>query len=246
MNITTAVANLFVSFEGGEGSGKSTHLELAAAFLGTLGYPVTTTRDPGGTAIGTGIRSLLLDAQNTALAPLTELLLYEASRAQLTEETIRPALAAGHVVLCDRFVHSTTAYQGYGRGLDRELIAKLNQAATRGLMPDLTLWFDIGPATGLLRARARQGVNALDRLEREALAFHERVRDGYQALAAAEPGRILRIDASPSIATIQGTVREVLLRRLAQQVVVPEELEVYHRLRGLVSPRIGRPLERVT
>lgn len=215
MQANRAHPGLFVTFEGGEGSGKSTQFAQTAAFLIADGIPVTATREPGGTEIGTAIRSFLLDAKNTTLVPTAELLLYEACRAQVTEEIIRPALAQAHVVLCDRFFDSTTAYQGYARGLDLAMVQRLNLAATSGLRPDCTLWFDMEPAAGIARARARSGAAALDRLEREALAFHERVRNGYRAIALAEPERVIRIDASRSIEVIQAEIQAILRQQIA-------------------------------
>lgn len=202
----------FITFEGGEGSGKSTQLTRLLGHLRALGVEPAVTRDPGGTAIGNQIRQLLLDGRNTRMADLAELLLYEASRAQLVDEVIRPALAAGRIVLCDRFTDSTVAYQGYGRGVELALIERLNALATGGLRPDLTVLLDLDPATGLHRVSQRLGdaPAGRDRLEREALAFHERVRAGYRALAAAEPDRILLVDAARGLAETEEEVRRRL------------------------------------
>jgi len=191
--------------EGGEGVGKSTQARLLAAALRAAGLIVLETREPGGTPAGDRIRALVLDPAAT-VAPVTELLLYEASRAQLVAEVIEPALVAGEVVLCDRFYDSTTAYQGFGRGLDRERIRQLNAAATDGLAPDRTLVLDVEPAVGIERA-TRQGA---DRLEAESLAFHERVRAGFAAIAAEEPERVRVVDASGDVDGVSALVAAAL------------------------------------
>jgi len=200
---------LFITFEGGEGTGKTTQLKGLLGALRAAGRGVLETRDPGGTAIGNQIRDLLLDGENVRMTALAELLLYEASRAQLVHEVVRPALAAGQIVLCDRFIDSTVAYQGYGRGLDRALIAQLNSLASGGLRPDLTLFFDLDPAAGLARAAERLSHprKAEDRIEREVLAFHQRVREGYRALAALEPERVAVLDASRGISELGEEIR---------------------------------------
>ena len=200
---------VFITFEGGEGSGKTTQLRPLLAYLRSAGKDVVETRDPGGTSIGKQIRALLLDRDNTRMAPATELLLYEASRAQLVQEVIRPALAAGRVVLCDRFTDSTVSYQGYGRGLDLHCIARLNALATDGLRPDLTFLLDLDPAVGLLRATQRVAERPAqrDRIEGEVLAFHQRVRTGYRTIAAAEPQRVIVLDASGGMAEIEACIR---------------------------------------
>ena len=180
----------FVTFEGGEGSGKTTQLKALLGHLRSVGREVVETRDPGGTAIGNQIRGLLLDGENARMDSLTELLLYEASRAQLVQEVVQPVLAAGRILLCDRFTDSTVAYQGYGRGLDLDLIGRLNASAARGIRPDLTFFLDLDPVVGLERVKRRLAPSraSRDRLEDEALAFHERVRQGFRALAATRAG----------------------------------------------------------
>jgi dTMP kinase len=208
---------LFITFEGGEGSGKTTQLKALLVHLRAAGRGGVETRDPGGTHIGKQIRALLLDRDNARMAPAAELLLYEASRAQLVHEVIRPALSAGRIVLCDRFTDSTVAYQGYGRGLDLELIARLNALATGGLRPDLTFLLDLDPAVGLLRAtqRVAERRDRQDRIEAEVLTFHLQVRAGYRAIAAAEPERVTVLDASGGMAEIKEHIRrrvELLLR----------------------------------
>jgi len=187
------MSGCFVTFEGGEGSGKTTQLERLAQRLRARGLEPLVTREPGGTPLGEGIRTLLLDPQRRP-APMTEALLMEAARAELVAGVIRPALAAGRVVLCDRYDDSTLAYQGGGRGLDADLLRALSRAATGGLRPDLTLLFDLDPAAGLARrARAAGSVN---RLDREPEAFHSRVRARYLELAAAEPARFVVLDGA--------------------------------------------------
>lgn len=209
---------LFVTFEGGEGTGKTTQLKALLAHLRTAGWEATETRDPGGTPIGKQIRGLLLDPAHGGMAAVAELCLYEASRAQLVHEVIRPALDAGRIVLCDRFTDSTVAYQGYGRGLGLDLIARMNALATDGLRPDLTFLLDLDPEVGLARAtrRVAQPQERRDRIEEEMLAFHQRVRAGYRAIAAAEPGRVAVLDAARGMAEIEGDIRrrvDDLLRR---------------------------------
>lgn len=204
----------FVTFEGGEGSGKTTQLKLLANRLRTLNVEVVETRDPGGTAIGKEIRTLLLSPGSAPLSAAAELLLYEASRAQLVREVIAPALARGAVVLCDRFTDSTLAYQGFGRGLDLDLIRRLNQFATNGITPDLTILLDVDPETGLQRCVG--SVNAepssRDRIEAEPLDFHRGIGKGYLALAREEPDRIRVIDARLSVAEIERAVWDEFTR----------------------------------
>jgi dTMP kinase len=207
----------FITFEGIEGSGKSTQIALLANYLTTRGVQHVLTREPGGTLIGDQIRKILLDPASNALDPAAELLLYAASRAQHLREIIIPALASGANVLCDRFSDATLAYQGYGRGLDIEMIRALDRIVTAGMRPDLTLLFDIEAASGIARARGRnnsRGLEAEARFENEELAFHERVRQGYLALVAQEPERIQVVDASSSAEAIQAEVRKIVDKRL--------------------------------
>lgn len=185
---------MFITLEGGEGVGKTTQQALLAERLQREGYACVSTREPGGTALGEALRELLLHGD--PLTPLAELLLYAADRAEHVSKVVAPALAAGQVVVCDRFTDSTLAYQGYGRGLDLEQIRQLNHLATGGLQPHLTLWLDLAPEVGL--ARSRLG----DKLEQEHLEFHRRVYRGFQALAAAEPQRIVRIPGEGSPAEV--------------------------------------------
>lgn len=203
---------MFITLEGPEGSGKSTQLSLLAAFLEESGYSVVATREPGGTDIGDQIRDVLHDVRNTAMKPETEFLLYSASRAQLVREVINPALADKKVVLCDRFADSTIAYQGYGRGLDLEALRAITRFATGGLVPDITFLLDIDVQEGL--NRRINGADEMNRLDLEAIAFHQRVRDGYHQMAAAEPDRWVVVDAGQSPEEIQRELRAITLDRL--------------------------------
>lgn len=184
------MSGVFITFEGGEGCGKSTQLQHLVARLEAEGHVVRVLREPGGTATGEAVRELLLDPESL-VSPVCELLLYEAARAQLVDTVIRPALERGEVVVCDRFFDSTTAYQGHGRGLPLDTIEMLNAIATSGLRPHRTIVLDLSVAEGLCRA-TRQGA---DRLESAGDDFHERVREGFLAVAAAEPERVRVVDA---------------------------------------------------
>jgi dTMP kinase len=203
----------FITLEGIEGSGKSTQISLLANHLKSLGIPVVLTREPGGTLIGEQVRKILLDPENTALDPKAELLLYAASRAQHLNEVILPHLGSPAVVLCDRFADATLAYQGYGRNLDIDLIRTLDRIVCEGLRPDITVLLDIDAATGVARARGRNdscGLETEARFENEAIAFHERVRQGYLSLARQEPARIKVVDASRSMDDIQIEIRKIV------------------------------------
>ncbi|ABD00932.1 thymidylate kinase [Synechococcus sp. 63AY4M2] len=204
---------MFITLEGGEGVGKTTQQALLAERLQREGYACVSTREPGGTALGEALRELLLHGD--PLTPLAELLLYAADRAEHVNKVIAPALAVGQVVICDRFTDSTLAYQGYGRGLNLEQIRQLNHLATGGLQPQLTLWLDLAPEVGL--ARSRLG----DKLEQEHLEFHRRVYRGFQALAAAEPQRIVRIDAGGSPLEVAARIWSVVKPRLLAAVPRP-------------------------
>ncbi len=193
---------LFITFEGGEGCGKSTQLRLLADVLERAGLAVESLREPGGTRLGEIVRGALLDPDHIELDARAELLLYEASRAQLVSERIRPTMVTGDAVLCDRFTDSTIAYQGYGRGLPLDEIASLNDTATGGLVPDLTLLLDIEPTLGLARATG----GGADRLEAEDHSFHDRVRQGFLMLAADEPQRFAVIDASRTVDEVHAAV----------------------------------------
>jgi dTMP kinase len=186
----------FISFEGIEGTGKSTQARLLQQSLLGLGYEVILTEEPGGTLISLRIREILLSVDHTNMKPITELLLYNAARAQHIEEVILPALNRGAVVITDRFTDSTFAYQGYGRGIDLKLLESIDKIATNGLRPDMTMLLDLDVETGLTRNRR---INKTDRLELEDVEFHKRVRKGYHELAAKEPERIKVLDASGGI-----------------------------------------------
>jgi len=196
---------LFISFEGLDGSGKTTQMRRLAKRLRAGGHVVLETVEPGGTEIGGKIRQVLLDAANQELSPTAELLLYFASRAQNVDERIGPALRRGEIVLADRFTDSTLVYQGCGRGLGAETVLALDRVACRGLKPDLTLLVDIDVETSLARARARNAAQPAGetRMDEQSLEFHRKVYEAYQALAAGEPERIRRIDGRVAIEEIE-------------------------------------------
>jgi len=193
---------LFITFEGGEGSGKTYQARALYRRLSKLVIPAVMTREPGGTVIGERLARWLKWSLNTGITPLTELMAFNASRAQLVAEVIQPALKSGQVVISDRYTDSTTAYQGYGRGLDLEMVKAVNSAATQGLVPDLTVMLDLPVEEGL----ARKGANRRDRFEQENIAFHRRVRAGYLELAVQEPERWLVVDGSLARAKIRDIV----------------------------------------
>ena len=184
--------SLFITFEGGEGTGKSVQTRALYRRLSKLAIPVVLTQEPGGTNFGRKIARQLKWAEIKDISPLAELMLFNASRAQLVTEVIKPGLKKGKVVICDRYADSTTAYQGYGRGLDLAMVAAVNSAATHGVKPDLTVLLDVPVEAGLIRKKTARR----DRFEREALAFHHRVHEGYLKLAAKEPERWLVVDAT--------------------------------------------------
>lgn len=202
-----------ISFEGPEGAGKSSILEAILPLLEEKGIPYITTREPGGVDIAEKIRQVILDPDHTSMDAKTELLLYIASRRQHLVERVLPALAAGKVVLMDRFIDSSVAYQGYGRGLSVEDIEWLNQFATDGLKPDLTLYFDLDVEEGLARI-ARNQEREVNRLDLEGLELHYKVRKGYLSLAEKEPERIVKIDASQSFEAVLVDVLTILEKRL--------------------------------
>ena len=207
------VNGTLISFEGPEGAGKSSILEAILPLLEEKGIPYITTREPGGVDIAEKIRQVILDPDHTSMDAKTELLLYIASRRQHLVERVLPALAAGKVVLMDRFIDSSVAYQGYGRGLSVEDIEWLNQFATDGLKPDLTLYFDLDVEEGLARI-ARNQEREVNRLDLEGLELRHKVRKGYLALAEKEPERIVKIDASQSFETVLADVLTILEKRL--------------------------------
>lgn len=205
----------FITFEGPEGSGKSTQIDLLARYLQARGRQVYFTREPGGTAIGDQIRRVLHDVANTAMHPATEILLYSASRAQLVAEVIKPKLAQGTVVISDRYADSTYAYQGYGRNLDMAILQTITQFATQSLKPDLTLYFDLPVEVGLARKQQanRAGEGELNRMDQQAIDFYRRVREGYLAMAQAEPERWLVLDAGQSVAQIHQAICAALAEK---------------------------------
>lgn len=200
-------AGVFITFEGPEGGGKTTQIRLLAAWLQEQGHDVLATREPGGTRIGDGVRAILLAPEHTEMQPQTEILLFSAARAQLVAQVIRPHLARGGILLCDRFADSTLAYQGYGRQLDLETLRAITAFATGGLTPHLTICPDLPVADGL---RRKQGGDLAEwnRMEREQRAFHERVRQGYLALAAADPARWCVLDALQPVEQLHQAIRQ--------------------------------------
>jgi dTMP kinase len=197
---------LFVSFEGGDGCGKTTQMRMLAVRLKSEGRAVVETTEPGGTRVGAQIRRILLDSANQELCPTAELLLYFASRAQNVEEAILPALAADKIVLTDRFTDSTLAYQGFGRGLGEQVVADLDRIACRGLAPDVTLLIDIDLETSLFRARQRNLEPIESRMDEQAVEFHHRVREAYLTMAAREPERFRVIDGRGDAASVAEAV----------------------------------------
>jgi len=206
---------MFITFEGSEGCGKTTQVAMLAEYLRQQGYPVLATREPGGTSIGDQVRAILSDLKNTEMHPRTEILLFQASRAQLVEQVIRPHLEAGGIVLSDRFADSTLAYQGFGYQLDLEMLKTIIAFATGGLKPDLTLLLDLDVEEGL-RRRARGG--EWNRLDAYDIAFYQRVRQGYHTLAHLEPERWAIVDAALPPETLQAAIRKVIGEKLSAPV----------------------------
>jgi dTMP kinase len=204
--------SLFVTFEGPDGSGKTTQIKLLAGHLQALGHDVLVTREPGGTSIGDQIRVVLHDVKNVEMACETEFLLYSASRAQLVRQVVKPHLMQGGVVLCDRFADSSMAYQGYGRELDLAAVRLITQFATEGLIPDLTVYLDLPVEVGIERKQVAHAAQAgeWNRLDQQSVHFHRRVRQGYLQMAQADPGRWLVIDAAQSIDDTQAVIRKRL------------------------------------
>ncbi len=205
----------FVTFEGGDGTGKTTQIRALESYLSSRGKACLVTREPGGTELGSMLRRVLLEAGDAPIVPSSELFLYLADRAQHVSEVIRPALAAGKIVLCDRFTDSTLAYQGYGRGLDLVLLRQLNSLADGGTRPDMTLLLDCPIAVGLDRTANRQAQSDSDaakedRFEREQLEFHEKVRAGFLDLARQEPGRFRVIDGSQPAAQVSAAIGKII------------------------------------
>lgn len=205
--------SLFVTFEGGEGSGKSSCLAKVAKDLQNAGFEVVITREPGGTPISEQIRNVILDKANTDMDPMTEALLYAASRRQHLVQKILPALREGKIVLCDRYLDSSLAYQGGARGLGIEKILALNQYAIDGQYPDLTLFFDLEPEVGLERIEENSS-REVNRLDLEKLSFHRKVRDSFLKLMGNFPDRYVRIDASKSREEVENSALEQIIKRL--------------------------------
>ena len=206
----------FLTFEGADGCGKTTQMALLAQSLRAAGRTVTTTVEPGGTEVGQAIRRILLDRTVAAPAPMAELLLYFANRAQNVDEVIRPALQQGHMVLCDRFTDSTRAYQGAGRGLDFAVIDALDRIACRGLRPDITLVIDIPLTVSLERARRRNAGSGSreTRMDDQSAAFHQRVREAFHGMLRAEPERFILIDGDAAVEAVQARIQEALAGRV--------------------------------
>ena len=202
--------SLFITFEGPEGSGKTTQARLLVEYLRARGYPVLYTREPGGTEISEQIRHVILSTRNKAMQSEAEVLLFSAARAQIVAELIRPALAGGKIVICDRYADSTMAYQGYGLGLDLDALRAITRFATGGLVPERTFYVDVPVEVGLAR-RQRGEMNRLDQKE---VAYHTRVRNGYLALIQAEPHRFIVIDGSQTIEQVQQEIRTRMLLEL--------------------------------
>lgn len=204
--------SLFVTFEGPEGSGKTTQMRALVAYLREQGHDVLTTREPGSTPIGERVRNILLDPVHTEMLPPTEFLLFSAARAQHVGQVIGPHLAEGGIVFSDRYADSSMAYQGYGHQLDLEVLQAVSHFATSGLVPDLTLYFDVPVEVGLGRKMGGSG-DAWNRMEEKEIAYHERVRAGYLAMAAQEPERWFVVDASRGINEVQATIRDLVVAR---------------------------------
>lgn len=206
--------SLFITFEGGEGCGKSTQTRMLRNRLNKLAIPVMLIHEPGGTKLGTRISYLLKWAKNVAISPVAELLLFNASRAQLVDTVIKPALKVNQIVICDRFADSTLAYQGYGRELDLYLVKAVSETGTRGLKPDLTIFLDVPVEEGLRRKHA---VSSQDRFEQTELDFHRRVRNGYLKMAKEEPQRWIIIDGTQTKSHIREMVWERTCRLLGKK-----------------------------
>lgn len=210
--------SFLITFEGIEGCGKTTQIRLLREFLEKQGYRVAATREPGGTPIGDSIRGILLDANNIEIDAKTELLLYQAARAQHTKDVLRPLLAGGSIVLCDRFTDATLAYQGYAQGIDHDFIETLNRYATDSLLPDLTILIDCPVEIGLKRARDRmagqQGTAPEDRFEEKGLDFHHAVRSGYLKIAEHNGSRFIIVDGQKDSASVHRSIQSAVLKLL--------------------------------
>lgn len=200
---------VFITFEGPEGSGKTTHSKLLAEFLIKSGFDVLHTREPGGVCISEKIRDILLDPENKGMDMVCEMLLYMAARAQIIKEIILPAIAAKKIVICDRFIDATLAYQGYAGGIDTAVIRNIGKIVTKGLKPDMTFLLDIDVKNGLVRAGREK-----DRIEKRPLEYHKKVRDGYLKIAEKEPERVKVLTATGKISDTQEKIRESVLKIL--------------------------------
>jgi dTMP kinase len=204
---------MFISFEGLDGSGKSTHIRLLSQKLAEMGCAVRVTREPGGCPISEKIRELVLDRNNPEMSPVAEALLYAAARAQHVEEVIRPALARGEVVITDRYVDSSTAYQGYGRGLGVEAVERINASATGGLLPDVTFFMSVDAREAARRISDRE----LDRLELAGMSFHDRVAAAFGIIARDNSGRVVTVDATKPKPEVHGFIMGIVLGKLEQK-----------------------------
>lgn len=207
---------MFITVEGPDGSGKTTQLQLLVRSLTEKGYEVVVTREPGGTKVGNSIREVLLSPEHDEMTPRVEMILYAASRAQNIDQVIRPALKRGAIVVCDRFVDASIAYQGYGLQYDLNQILSLNEWATAGIKPDLTFLFDLTPDQASRRMKDR---GQLDRIESRDESFHQRVYDGFKKILEQHPDRMVRIDANATIEMIQDEVLDITLERLNERGV---------------------------
>lgn len=216
---------MFITLEGPEGSGKSSHIPYLIEYLREKGYTVFPTREPGGTSIGEQIREVIHDLKNAEMHPRTETLLYQAARAQIVEEVIRPRLEAGEIVLSDRYADSTVAYQGYGHQQDTEKVRTLINYATGGLVPDLTILLDLDVEAGLHR---KQKADEWNRLDAYTVEFHQRVRAGYLEMVKQEPGRWVVIDAGQTWDAVQAELRKVIVNSLPNRRsgLQPDEVEI--------------------
>lgn len=199
---------LFITIEGGDGAGKSTQMDNIEKYFKNLGYECLRTREPGGTSIGEKLRDILLDPVNKEMLATTEMLIYAASRAQHVAEVIRPAMERGKVIICDRYIDSSIAYQAFGRNLG-DIVQKVNNCAVDGIMPDITFWMDIDPESGRKRIGNRENSD-LDRLEQEKIDFHYRVYEGYRSISLEQPDRVKRIDATKTIEEIRNEIFKYL------------------------------------
>ncbi|WP_025682459.1 dTMP kinase [Paenibacillus maysiensis] len=206
---------IFITLEGGDGSGKTTMIQRLAKFMEEEGYPVITTREPGGIEISEKIRSIILDPAHTSMDARTEALLYAAARRQHLVEKVKPAIEKGAIVLCDRFVDSSLVYQGFARGIGIEEVASINRFAVDDWEPDATFYLDIEPELGLARINASRG-EEMDRLDMESISFHHKVREAYLELAHKFPERITIVDASPAPEQVEQVLEDLLKKRFIQ------------------------------